>query len=446
MTPENKSLGPHGLFVDNLELEQGYVDPAERRAARERTAANLQLIWGRRLFLFKAFICGMAIAILAALLLPPRYESVARLMPPDQQPGQGLAMLSGLAGQSNSDSLIGLASSVLGLKTSGDLFIGVLGSRTVQDAVVNKFDLRKVYGERDWDDARKKLASRTDLSTDRKSGIITITVSDRSPRRAAAMTQEYIDQLNQVITEQNTSAAHRERVFLEQRLGQVRQDLEVAETNFSDFASKNAALDIPAQGKATVAATASLEGELIAAQTELQGLKQVYADNNVRVRSTEARIDELRQQLEKLSGQIQSTNNGADQTNNVSLPSFQKLPLLGVSYADLLRNAKVQEVVFELLTREYEMAKVEEAKETPSVKVLDPPDIPERKSFPPRILITISGGIFFVILGVAWIESSARWDRMDPQDPMKLFARKVIGDVAQHLPGVSTNGSERHMT
>ena len=441
---DNKVPGSHEVLVDNLEVEPGYVDPAEERAAREKTVAKLQILWERRRFLFRTFFYGIIVSLLIAFLIPSQYQSAARLMPPDQQSGSGLAMLATLAGKSNSDSLAGIAGNVLGLKTSGDLFLGVLGSRTVQDGVVRKFDLRKVYGERRSEDARGKLARHTDLSADRKSGIITIEVNDRSPQRAAAIVQEYIDELDWVMTEQNTSAAHRERVFLEQRLQQVKADLEVAETNFSDFASKNAALDIPTQGKAMVEATASLEGELIAAKTQLQGLKQIYTENNVRVRSTQARIDELQRQLVKLNGGTGPTSDAADPPSDSSLyPSFRKLPVLGVSYADLLRNAKVEEAVFEVLTQEYELARVEEAKEIPSVKVLDPPNVPESKSFPPRVLITCLGGVLFFAAGVSWILGSAHWQRLDPQDPAKGLARQVLVDVSGELTRVSGNGSRK---
>jgi len=438
---DNPVRGSHQVLVDNFEVEPGYSDLAEQRAAREKTMARLHLLWGRRQWLLKTFLCGLIISFLIALLISSQYRSTARLMPPDQQSGPGLAMLATLAGKSNSSSFAGLAGTVLGLKTSGDLFLGVLSSRTVQDDLVRKFDLRSVYRVQRWEAARDKLVSHTELSEDRKSGIITIEVTDQSPQRAAAMAQTYIDALNRVMTEQNTSAAHRERVFLEQRLQQVKQDLEVAENSFSDFASKNTALDIPTQGRAMVAATANVEGELIATQTQLEGLMQIYTENNVRVRSAQARVAELQRQLAKLSGQTPKTTAGDPPDNASSYPSFRQLPVLGVSYSDLLRNAKIQETIFEVLTQEYELAKVEEAKEIPSIKVLDPPNVPENKSFPPRLLLAFLGGICFLAAGMAWILGSAHWERLDPQDPAKSFAQQVFGDVGRDLSRVSANGS-----
>src|SRR5439155_1386233 len=215
-----------------------------------------------------------------------------------------------------------------------------------------------------------------------------------------AMAQAYVEELNGLVAELSTSSARRERIFLEGRLQAVSQDLEAAEKEFSEFASKNTAIDIKEQGKAMVEGAAILQGQLIAAQSELEGLRQIYTDNNVRVRSVRARIDELKHQLEKMGGKGEnpSADSGQEQDSPAQqdslYPSIRKLPLLGVTYADLYRRTRVQEAVFESLTKEYELAKVQEVKEIPTVKVLDSPNIPERKSFPPRLLIMFLGTVF----------------------------------------------------
>jgi len=179
----------------------------------------------------------------------------------------------------------GIAGELLGMKNTSDTFVGILSSRTVQDKLVQQFDLRKVYRDRRMEDARKHLTEHTDFSVDRKSQIITITVTDHDAKRAAAMGQAYIEELNRLVAELSTSSARRERIFLEGRLQAVTLDLEEAEKDFSQFASKNTAIDIREQGKAMVEAAAVLQGQLIAAESEYQGLKQIYTDSNVRVRS-----------------------------------------------------------------------------------------------------------------------------------------------------------------
>jgi uncharacterized protein involved in exopolysaccharide biosynthesis len=453
MSEAARSMAREAPARDDIVLAQPDVETIpneerDRELGPERAVARQRLVWENRRFIFQATGAGLLLSVLLAFLIPKRFESTARLMPPDQGSsgtGMGMAMLaaaSGNIGAQLGSGLGSMAGDVLGLKNSSDLFIGMLQSRTVQDNLIDKFDLKQVYSERRIEDAREDLGNHTNLSADRKSGIITIQVVDHDPKRAAAMAGEYVSELNRVVTRLNTSSAHRERVFLEDRLIQVKQDLESAEKNFSEFATKNTALDIPAQGKAMIEALGVLEGQLVAAQTELEGLKQVYADGNVRVRATQARVQELRRQLEKNLGSKPGGPVAADGRDRESLyPSIRELPALGVGYADLYRNTKVQEAVFQTLTQQYELAKVQEAKETPSVKVLDPPDVPEKKSFPPRLLIITLGAVLAIVGSVSWVFGKQSWEQTEREDPQKKFAQEVFHTVRARLPWMATNGS-----
>jgi len=405
-----------------------------------RTLARLRLLWEHRGFLFKAALYGLLAATVVAFLIPKQYESTTRLMPPDEQSGPGMALIASLSGKM-SGGLGGLAGDMLGVKNSGDLFVGILRSRTVQDDLVARFGLQRVYGKHIKDLARQKLAANTAISEDRKSGIIAITVTDRSPQRAAAMAQEYVVQLNTVVSQLSTSSARRERLFLEGRLREVKQDLETAEKDFSEFSSKNGAIDIQEQGRAMVEAAAVQQGQLIAAESELQGLKQIYADNNVHVRAVTARVAELRNQLEKLGGKAEIGKDLTDPQNHSLYPTIRQLPLLGVSYADLYRRTKVEEAVFETLTQEYELAKVAEAKEIPSVKVLDPAEVPERKSYPARLLIMLFGGVLGLAGAVVWVAGRARWQQAEPHNPQKIFAQEILRTVHATMPWAPPNGS-----
>ena len=405
----------------------------EKPAARERTAAHLRLLWQNRRFLARVAGAGLLLSVIVALLIPNRYKSVARLMPPDGQPGSGLAMAAAaLSGQGSG--LAGMAGDLLGLKSTSELFVGILGSRTVADKLIQKFNLQKLYGVRRMEDARRVLAACTDASVDRKSQIITITVTDNNPQRAAVMAQAYVEDLNRLVAEVSTSAARRERIFLEERLQAVNQDLETAEKEFSQFASKNTAIDIKEQGRAMVDAAATLQGEFIAARSELEGLKQIYTENNVRVRAAQARSAELESQLERIGGKGESASLEEAVKNDPLYPSIRKLPLLGVTYADLYRKTKVQETVLETLTQEYELAKVQEAKEIPTVKVLDAPDVPDKKSYPPRTLIVLLGTALAITLGVTWVIGSALWEATDPADPRKLLAQEVFDTAKAAVP------------
>jgi len=201
-------------------------------------------------------------------------------------------------------------------------------------------------------------------------------------------------------------------------------------------------------------AVGTIAGEMIAAQSQLEGLRQIYTDNNSRVRSLNARIAELRKQLEKLGGTqangATGTSASPDQPGDPSAakaggglpyPTIKSLPLLGAKYAGYYRRAKIQETVYELLTEQYELAKVQEAKETPSVKVLDPAKIPEWKSSPPRLVIMILGTFFVFGFSLVWVLGSARWKEIDPQDPRKAFAMEVAGKLTAQMPWASWNGS-----
>ena len=428
--------------------ENGEVMTGEQKAQQDfregatqtRMVARLRLLWEHRRFLERIAGAGLLLSTLIAFLIPNRYESVVHLMPPDNPSGTGLAQaVVALAG--GAAGLGGIASELLGQKNTSDLLAGVLSSRTVADTLIQKFDLKKVYRERRIEDTRKDLAERTGISVDRKSQIITIIVTDKSPRRAAAMAQAYVEELNRTVAEVSTSSARRERIFLEGRLQAVKQDLEAAEKEFSQFSSKNTAIDIKAQGKAMVDPAATLQGQNIAAGSGPEGLRQLDADSNARVRSLQARVAELENQLAKVGGKDESTSLEKATQGDALYPWVRKLPLLGVAYADLYRRIKIQETLFDMLTQEYELARVQEAKGIATVKVLDPPNLPEKKSFPPRPLFLLLGTMLALSCGVTWVFGRRMWEQTDPTDPGKVLAQEVFDSVKAAMPWASRSGS-----
>jgi uncharacterized protein involved in exopolysaccharide biosynthesis len=407
------------------------------------SVAYLRLLWEHRGLLARAVLYGLFASTVLAFLIPTRYQSTARLMPPDSSQSGGLAMAAA-ALSAGAGGLGGIASEMLGIKSTSDIFVGILSSRTVQDKLIQQFDLKKFYRDRRMEDARKDLAAHTDISVDRKSQIITIVLTDHDPKRAAALGEAYVEELNRLVAELSTSSARRERIFLEERLQAVSKDLESAEKEFSQFSSKNSAIDIKEQGKAMVEAAATLQGQLIAAESELEGLRQMYTDNNVRVRSVRARIAELKHQLETIGGKGEDASAPAGQQQASLYPSIRRLPLLGVTYADLYRRTRVQEAVFESLTKEYELAKVQEVKEIPVVKVLDSPSTPDKKSFPPRLLIMVLGTAFAFAFASTWVFGKTTWDQTDSSDPRKAFAQEVFTAVKAIIPRFAQNGSGDH--
>jgi len=422
-------------FAEELTPELG-------TANAPRELERLRLFWNDRRFLAKATMVGALIGTVLAFALQTRFESSTQLMPPDSQSSTGMAMLASLMGKSiGGVGLGGVAGDLLGMKSSGAVFVGVLRSRTVEDRIIDRFDLQKVYAKRTMEDTRRRLAEKTDIAEERKSGIISITVTDHDPSRSAAIAEAYVEELDRLVGQLSTSAAHKQRVFLEKRLSEVKQDLESAEKEFSQFASKNTAIDIKEQGKAMVEAAALLQGQLIAAQSELEAARQIYTDNNVRVKASQARISELQKRLQELGGSDEPSASAAETKSAAPYPSIRKLPLLGVTYADLYRRTKVDEAVFEVLTQQYEMAKMEEAKDTPSVKVLDVAKIPEKKSFPPRLLVIFLCTVT-TLAGAALISVvNDRWRRTDAGSPGKVLAKEVFQSVTASMLSLPPSGS-----
>jgi capsule polysaccharide export protein KpsE/RkpR len=426
------------LAPGELTPSRQVVEELLEQEAGWQLVALLQPIWMERKLVGRITIYAMFISLIIAFLIPSEYESTTRLMPPDNSSSAGLAVLSaigggavGSAGGNSGGGLAAMASDFLGLKTSGALFVGILESRTIQDGIINRLDLRKVYSVRTYERARKILTKRTTLTDERKSGIVTITVLDRNPQRASAIARAYVDELNLVLAQSSTSSARRERIFLEERLKAVKQGLDESQKRFSEFASAKGVLDVKEQTKAMVEAASILEGQLIAAESEERGLEQIFTSGNVRVRSLQARIQELKSQLNRIGGiPNKGETRDATEEEDTLYPSIRQLPLVGVTWADLYREAKISEIVYETLTKQYELAKVQEAKEIPVARIFDQPNVPEKKASPHRFILTLVGTFLGVIFGAAYIVGKKSWGQRDAADPVKIFLTEVYKDTS----------------
>lgn len=386
------------------------------------------LLWQRRRRLAAVTGISLLVSLAIACAIPKQYESVTRIMPPDQG-GAGGLLLAALAGRGGG--LGSLASGFLTDRTSTSaLFISLLRSGTITGHLIDRFQLQQVYNKRYRVDTAKKLVRRTTISDDKKSGVISIAVQDHDPVRARDLAQAYLEELNKLVTRTNTSAAHQERIFIERRLQSVQSDLETAQVALGEFSSRNSTVDLKEQARAMVDAAAKVQGELLIEQSGLESLRQIYGDGNIRVREVQARIGTLQHELDKMSGSSApsfapgTTPTGTDATQDY--PALRQLPRLAVPYADLYRRVKVQETVFELLTQQYELARINEAKDVPVVSVIDPPGIPEKKAFPPRLVLTLLGTVLSFVAASTVLLLQARWAEVDPADPRKLLANDVL--------------------
>jgi capsule polysaccharide export protein KpsE/RkpR len=396
---------------------------------------NASLFWDHRRVFFRVAGIIFVLSILFSLSLPKEYVSTARIMPPEQG-GNSAAMLAALVGKSSGGGLAGLAGSLLGAKNSGALFVALLHSGTVSEHLIDRFDLQRVYRKHYRLDTAKRLGHLTKITEDTKSGVISIVVTDQTRERARDLAQGYLDELNSLVARVNTSSAHREREFIEQRLNTVQAELQRAQLELSDFSSKNTTIDIREQTRATVEAGAKLEGQLIAGETELDSLRQVYGNQNVRVRAAEARNAILQRELQRANGQSGQNPDEKNMDASHPYPALRQLPQLGVQWANLYRTVRVHETVFDLLSEEYETARIEEVKSIPTVGVIDFPGLPERMSGPHRKLIVLISTILSAVVTAVYLLARRSWLAMDDQDARRVLATR-IGTTIRNRWGLS---------
>jgi capsule polysaccharide export protein KpsE/RkpR len=213
----------------------------------------------------------------------------------------------------------------------------------------------------------------------------------------------------------------------------VQGELQRAQLELSDFSSKNTTIDIKEQTRATVDAGAKLEGQLIAGESELDSLRQIYGDQNVRVRAAGARIAILQRELQRANGQASTDSDANDIDATHPYPALRQLPHLGVQWANLYRNVRIHETVFDLLSEEYETARIEEVKSIPTVSVIDVPGLPERKSGPHRTLIVLISTFLSAVMTAGFLLARRSWLEMDDEDARRVLATNIAITIRDRL-------------
>lgn len=406
----------------------------DTQGVRVHWAVRALFLWGHRRLLLRVTAISLLLSVVYSfLVIPKRYTAITTIMPPDSG-SAGSMLMSALSSKGGLGALGGIAASLLHDHNSTALYISLLESGTIADHLIDHFDLRKVYRKRYYVDAAKHLAHETTITDDKKSGVITIKVEDIDRVRARDLAQAYLDELNKLVNLTSTSSARQERIFIEQRLRSVQNDLENAQIELSDFSSKNTTVDITAQTRAMVDVGARLEGEIVAERSGLESMRQVYTDDNPHVRQAEARMGVLQNELNKLAGSstpAAPATASSPQTAGELYPPLRQLPRLAVRYTDLYRRVKVEEAIFELLTQQYEMARLEEAKDVPVVRVIDHPGIPEKKSFPHRVILSGVLTLLAFAATSAFLLLRERWANIDSADPRKRLADAITGSIRE---------------
>lgn len=350
----------------------------------------------------------IAVAIITAIvmfLIPNMYKATATIMPPEQKQSTLGAMLGQIG------SIAGLTESDLGLSNPGDLFIGMLHSRTIQDRLIDKFDLRKVYRVKRYQDARKKLDGRTYIVAE-KEGLISIGVEDHDPSRAAAMANSYVEELHALNSQLAISEAAQRRVFYEEKVNAERDALSLAEVELKQAEEKTGLLQPEAQARVIIQSVADMRAQVAELEVQIEAMRTYATKDNPELRRAEQQLAGLRAQVAKME-----RSNGDGGNGDLELPT-RKLPQAELEYLRRARDLKYHEALYEFLNKQLEAARIDEAKDAVVVQVVDKAVVPERKSGPHRITIILLAALatfLLACLGVLLSESLRRHQEQDLQ-------------------------------
>ena len=341
----------------------------------------LRVLYARRILIVVLVVTATAASLILTLNTPKTYRATTTLLPSleNKEPGGliDVGKISQLAG--------GIVSTPV---TPTDLFVAMLKSRTMADALIDKFDLLKTYGTDSREIARGRLKEETRIAVS-KEKVINITVETTSPQLAAELANYYTDYLDTLNSTLNVTAAKRNRLFIEQRLDETKATMAKLENALETFQTKHKTVSLEHQAKAAIDAAAELQAKLTAAEVQLQVMENYLSPNNPDVIKQRIEIREMERQLKRMeygSKAVEKEYRNEDaasfQDGERLNPAFVKMPALGLDLARLTREVKVQDTLYTLLTSQYEQAKIQEARDTPTVQVLDKAIPPEHKSGP----------------------------------------------------------------
>ncbi len=364
----------------------------------------LALLASQRRFILRAVVGAALLSTAVAFLLPIRYEANIVMLPPQQNTSLGSAIGQlGSAGSLGSLApLASLASNSLGIKNPADMYVSLLTSRTVEDALIQRFNLMGEYREKRLSDARKVLENRTTATAGTKDGLIRISVEDHDPRRAAELANGYVEEFRKLSASLAITEAARRRLFFEQQLQQAKDELGTAEEALRATQQSTGVLQIDSQARSLIESAAILRGQVVAKQVQIQSMRSFAAEENPRLVLAKQELAALQTQLDKLAGSHQ------DAGSDIML-SKGRVTGSGIEYLRRYRDLKYHETVFELLAKQFEIAKLDEAREGSIVQVVDTAIAPDKRSSPHRLLIVASVTLLALFLAGFWVVLRQRW-------------------------------------
>jgi tyrosine-protein kinase Etk/Wzc len=407
--------------LSSCEFGAGKLEATESKVADREPAAYpaldlLILLSRRRHLILWTTLAAAVLATVVALLLPNRYTAIATILPPQQSQSLAASMIGQLG------ALGVMAQKDLGLKNPNDLYAGMMHSRTAEDSLIRRFDLLRVYGDRKMSDARADLedASKILLA---KEGFIAISVTDNDRSRAPQIANAYVDELRQLTQSLAVTEAGQRRIFFERQLELAKDKLADAEQALKEMEQKTGVIQLDSQAKAIIEAVVKLRGAMAAKEVQLHAMRLFSTEQNPELMMGEQQLSGMREQLALLekrsgghgkSGTVSSPDSSADsseESSDVQVP-VGNVPEAGLQYVRKLRDVKYAEVIFELLAKQYEAAKLDEAKTAAVIQVLDPAVEPDHRSSPRRGLIVILATLLAFFSSIFYVFSAEAFSRI----------------------------------
>ena len=342
-----------------------------------------------RMILWITAICAL-VAVAVSLLLPNRYTAMVTLMPPQQNSSMSAALSSQIGSLGG---MAALAGGSLGLKSPNDMYVAMLKSRTVEDAMVQRYGLMQEYKNKYPSDARKSFENHVSIDGSGKEGLIHISVEARDPNRAAELANGYVEQFQKLSEHLAFTEASQRRLFFERQLEQSKDNLANAEEALKRTEQTTGLFELSSQTRALVESAASLRAQIAAREVEIQGMQTYATGENAQLVQAQKELDSMRAEMAKLGGK-------GDPSKGGNIVPEGSVPEAGLEYVRKLRDVKYFETVFDILARQFEMAKLDEARQGAIVQVVDSAVPPDKKSFPKRTLIVLAAAAVGFVIGI----------------------------------------------
>jgi tyrosine-protein kinase Etk/Wzc len=404
---------------DNSQIARP-LDGQSLKESDEISLLDLLIVLAERLrtILWITAACTI-IAVIASFLLPKKYTATISLLPPQQSSSVGAALTSQVGSLGG---MAALASGSLGLKNPNDMFVAMLKSRTVEDAMVERYGLMHEYRDKYPSDARKDFEKHVTVDGSSKDGLIHISIEDWDPNHSAELANGYVDQFRKLSEHLAITEASQRRLFFERQLEQAKDNLANAEEAMKQTEQTTGLIQLDSQARALIESAASLRAQIAAREVQIQGMQTYATSENAQMVQAQRELDSMRAQLAKLGGKEDSASGG------LIVPKGM-VPAAGLEYVRRLRDVKYYETIFDILARQFEIAKLDEAKQGALIQVVDPAIPPDKRSFPQRSIIITGATVvgFMIGLFIALLQVGFRRLKDNPEAALKLaLLRKVL--------------------